>query len=135
MGDTLTPAYLAGFLDGEGCFRIKNTPAVELTCAYPHIVADLYQRYGGWTATEAPQGISKKTKFRWHVMGPKALRVIREVMPFLREKHPQAALLLKVSRFPPKTAMRAASIRELKALKLVSYGSSCLTSLHDSRTR
>lgn len=134
MANTLSPEYLAGFLDGEGCFRITTGPAIELTCAYPHIVSDLKERYGGWTTAAAPRGLSKKTSFRWAANGPRALRVVNEILPYLREKRPQAKLLLKVSRFPPKTAMRAATLRELRELKLVSYGPSCLTSLHDQGT-
>ncbi len=121
MGDTLTPEYLAGLFDGEGCFRFNHTPTVEMCMSYPEILRDIQEEYGGNLTTCPPTRLTRKALYRWYVVGPSAIRLVEDVLPYLREKAPQAFLLRKVLRYPPKTAMRHASLRELKALKRISY--------------
>ena len=117
----MNPKYLAGLLDGEGCFRFTQTPLVEVCGSFPEILQDIQAYYGGRLAIQMPTALSRKRMYKWTVTGPTAIRVTTDVLPYLKEKEPQARLLLKVQRYPPKSAMRAASVRELKALKRISY--------------
>lgn len=121
MGDTLSPEYIAGFLDGEGCFRFLATPIVEAATTYPETLRDLHESYGGTFTTAYQPDLARKPMFRWYVMGPNADRLLEDILPHLREKHRQASLLRKVLRYPPKTEMRQAFLRELKALKRIPY--------------
>lgn len=119
MGDALSPQYIAGFLDGEGCFRFHHTPIIECATTYPETLESLQRLYGGsFNQFRYPEG---KPMFRWSITGPGAIRVIEDIYPHLKEKQVQAALLRKVLRYPPKTAMRSAHLRELKALKRIPY--------------
>ena len=121
MGDTLNTAYVAGILDGEGCFRFTRTALIEMSASYPQILMDFQLKYGGKLNNQQKTAISRKPMFRWYVSGPKALCLLEEVLPYLREKRPQALLLRRVLSYPPKTAMRHALLRELKALKRIPY--------------
>lgn len=121
MGHPLNFEYLAGLLDGEGCFRFSSTPLVEICGTYPDILRQLESQYGGRVRLQCSTPLSKKRVYKWTITGPRAAQVVRQVLPFLEEKAPQADLVLRIHRYPPKSAMRAALIRELKALKRVSY--------------
>jgi hypothetical protein len=121
VGDALNPKYLAGLLDGEGCFRFNRTPMVEVCGSFPEILQDMQAHYGGRLVIQMPTALSRKRIYKWTVTGPTAMQVTTDVLPYLKEKEPQARLLLKVQRYPPRSAMRAAAVRELKALKRISY--------------
>ena len=119
MGDSLSPEYIAGFLDGEGCFRFNRTLVIECATTYPETLETLCQQYGGrFRPMIKPGG---KPMFRWSITGPSAMRVIEDIYPHMREKRVQASILRRVLRYPPKTAMRSAYLRELKALKRIPY--------------
>ena len=119
MGDALSPEYIAGFLDGEGCCRFNCSPIIECATTYPETLKELHSRYGG--SFRQFRCVTSKPMFRWSITGPAALKVIEDIYPHLKEKQVQAALLRRVLRYPPKTEMRQAFLRELKALKRIPY--------------
>jgi hypothetical protein len=94
---------------------------IEISMTYPEILRDIQNEYGGNLMSCAPNPMSRKALFRWYVLGSSAIKLVEDVLPHLREKAPQAFILRKMLRYPPRTEMRHAFLRELKALKRISY--------------
>lgn len=102
----LTPDYIAGFLDGEGCIQIVKQRksdrlswsyrlSVEVTHTYEPIVQALHKRYGGVFGQYKPNALRRKRAYYWHATGTRAKVVLEEVAPLLLEKQPQAHLALE----------------------------------------
>ena len=100
--DEIDLAYAAGFLDGEGCFcsyRSKSGWYVAVTCSNANkpSIEWLHKLLGG--------SMSKTTKKRkelhrpmhiWQVVGLDAVRVCKLLAPYLKQKLPQAILVLSI---------------------------------------
>ena len=114
--------YIAGFLDGEGTFDFHSgTPRVRAVNCYPATLQWLRALYGGAIRVTEPSFPNHRRVFRWRVTGQEARTLCRQVLPYLVEKRPQAALLLRIGIYPPASAMRAHLIRELSELKHIEY--------------
>lgn len=120
-GQRLTDVnWLAGLVDGEGCFRVGSSPtlAVETTC---RTVIEECNRIISGTCTAVKRRTSLgRPVFRWRIHGDKAIEAAVTLAPFLKDKKEQAILLASFYNYPPKSAMRDAIIRRLKAMKKVS---------------
>jgi hypothetical protein len=119
-GRPIDPRYLAGFLDGEGCFRFQSTARVEVTLTYPHILQMFAETYGG-SFNKAYTKKSKRQLWRWLICGSSCRRMLLFVIPYLEEKKDQAALILRGHRYPPRSAMREQLERELGCLKRINH--------------
>ena len=104
LADKLLLSYLAGFLDGEGCIMlpvvtgedrrngnrlvivVDNTNDLSL-----HLFAI---RFGGSVIRIKPSRHNQRGYFRWTVTDRRAEYVIRELLPYLRLKQPQAKVAL-----------------------------------------
>lgn len=118
---TLRSEYVAGFIDGEGCFTwAKGSPTVSVTNTYLPILRKLQKKYGGSISEKpVPDKRRFRPRFQWRVFGDNAMAVVRDVIPHLIEKKPQAAILLKLRTKKPED--REELIVELKRLKRISY--------------
>lgn len=96
----LSPQYIAGILDGEGCISIaKNgessgwiTIHVAMTA---RIIPDLlYARYGGSLSTSNGNPGVHKDLTTWMIASRKAEVVLKEVLEFLVVKKEQAEVAL-----------------------------------------
>jgi len=100
--------YLAGFIDAECCFTInKYTPksrpnpvykiVLECNNSSPEIFYWLYQRFGGsLTFLERSKKNPKhRNQINWKLSGKKLSSVLPNVLPHLRVKNKQCALLIK----------------------------------------
>ena len=87
--------YLAGFLDGEGCFSIYREKIV-VTCAncYKPIIDWLKQKYGGTVSKREARKETHRVCYSWVVVAGNAKDLLEQLVPYLREKQPQALLLL-----------------------------------------
>ncbi len=114
----ISPEYLAGFLDGEGCFRINSgsTPYVSATNKSIPVLLAIQALYGG-NVRHSGQGA-----FRYEATGDRALSILRTVLPYLMEKKPQAELVLRFRETAPGSHARMSLIRTLRDLKQVDYG-------------
>ena len=107
LGATVTSpedrAYVAGFVDGEGCLSVRwnrdsnvglyITANVTNTCL--PILQALRETWGGNILTIRNTEPSRwRQKYRWEVGGRYAARLLREILPHLRIKDEQAKLLL-----------------------------------------
>ena len=95
-------AYMAGLIDGEGCYSIsfsrprKLNHSTHVYCSLSisgtnqELAQWLLLHAGGnvtWTHKASPK---LKDSFRWRVFGPSAFRLSEMVLPFLVVKKPQA---------------------------------------------
>lgn len=112
-------SYIAGYVDGEGCFRINNgTPALEATNTYPDFLFRLKRAFGGNVRRHKQKDFKHRTTWRYALCGERALRLIRLLVPYLREKRPQAIL---VGRWSRERINRKQHFAELKRLKRINY--------------
>lgn len=100
----ISPQYVAGFLDGEGCIQMVRQRSqghyswshrllVAVSNTYEPIVRALHARYGGvFGSREVKNG--RKKVYYWHLSGQRVKNVLDEVMPYLIEKKPQAVMAL-----------------------------------------
>jgi hypothetical protein len=115
-------AYLAGFVDGEGCMRWESTPIIEIRNTYPYTLVEIYKTFGGRIRVRPATRPRERTTWVWSVCGEAARCCLAAVMPFLGEKRRQAEALLQISEFPPRSSQRLRLIDELCRLKRVDYG-------------
>ena len=114
--------YAAGYLDAEGCLRYQNSTTVSVSNTYPatlHWLADIF----GGKVREKSSATKKehRTCYEWYVSGETARKCIKEVLPFLQEKLPQAVILLQIMKYPPNSAKREALAKELTKLKRINH--------------
>lgn len=98
--------YLAGFLDGEGCFSIHRQKII-ITCAncYKPIIDWLKQEFGGVVNKREARKETHRVCYSWRVVSGDACALLEQIVPYLREKQSQALLLLeyqKLTRYPKK---------------------------------
>lgn len=114
-------AYLAGFLDGEGCFRPHGkhvNPCIQCTNTYLPVLQRLCRRFGGSIAyNRTTRDRGQKLSWQWRIYGDKAVACCRELLPYLEEKRQQALDVISLSFYPPRSAMRAYLKKRLSALK------------------
>lgn len=116
--------YVAGFLDGEGCFGCDQKGSVFVTVSntYPWILRDLRDCFGGTVSPHNCPSHKDRSAWKWRVYGASAIALCYRVLPFLREKRQQALILVQLHDYPPRTASRKAMVRKLKRLKRIEYG-------------
>lgn len=119
-GTLIDESYWAGYMDGEGCFQYTSTPMVQVGSTFPHVLIWLRDFYGG-RLTCMPSRDHKRHFYRWTITGPSCREMVRDVMPYLYEKRPQAEILLQAGQYPKQSAMRAYLKRELTTLKRTNY--------------
>lgn len=92
-------AYIAGFIDGEGCIRIgvsKNSrnPSLQVN-ASNSVIAPLefiQTLFGGSIYVWEHTNIKWKTSYRWAIYGRQGAIVLKSILPYLIIKKRQALL-------------------------------------------
>lgn len=125
--------YLAGIVDGEGCFTIgvkkcgNFSPVITVGMAEPEIPNLLKETFGG--NVYVSQGKYRKM-YRWNLRNfPKMLHAVNSLYPYLRVKKPQADLFKEfiegreftagIKLTEDEKARRASINKKLKILNLV----------------
>ena len=87
--------YIAGYLDGEGCFTYpKKSPRVYVSNTHKPTL-DNFQKYFGGTIRLRDRGAGDtRDGYEWSVYGDRAIAVLETMLPYLQEKQAQAALML-----------------------------------------
>jgi hypothetical protein len=112
-----TARYYAGFLDGEGCFTMRgNSPRVYASNTHLPSLNRLKEEFGGTVRDRGEGADGRRQMFEWYVYGDSAIHVCKELLPHLREKQAQAALLLN-ARFEPREHAKKSLTRMLHELK------------------
>lgn len=115
-------AYLAGFIDGEGCIRLnRGCVTLSVTNTYYPQLLELKAVFGGNTYDHMPRKGKRRQSFKWVITGAQARLAIKRLYPYLVEKKPQAYIALSLHEFPKNTPMRAAMERTLTGLKRAKY--------------
>ena len=99
-----TLAYLAGFVDGEGCIGIrigvrKNGHRwaggyVSLVNTDPTVPVLMQRLFGGSLRGREPAMLRHKLRWEWEMGGAGACRVVEFLYPYLQQKRLQAENLL-----------------------------------------
>lgn len=116
-------AYLAGYLDGEGCFTVWHgtTAAISVSNTFPYVLEALRREWGGSIMRKSGTK-NGRTAWEWRVWGDKAIDVARMVSPYLVEKRVQADLMSQIRVWPPGSKQRTDLVERLRALKKIDYG-------------
>ncbi len=112
--------YFAGWMDGEGCFGYRETPFVRATNTYKPILLELRSAFGGSVCLSQAKAGSHRTIFQWQTYGATALDVCVLLLPHLKEKAPQAALVIMCRE--ASLVQRPVFQNALSALKRIEYG-------------
>ena len=97
--DEETLAYAAGFLDGEGCFTVGRHWKITVSCANTNrAVIEWFKATFGGTVSRSSRRrkANHRICWQWCVVSRGADRVCKWVAPYLKEKAPQALLLLSL---------------------------------------
>jgi hypothetical protein len=113
--------YAAGYLDAEGCIRFHSTTRVSISNTYPLTLFWFKKLFGGTVRERINTKAGHRQAYEWACSGETARNCIKEVLPFLKEKLPQAVILLQILKYPNKSAKRTALVDELKKLKRINY--------------
>jgi hypothetical protein len=110
---------VAGYFDGEGCVTIAGTSvSVKITNTYPGTLEVIQARFGGSISVSPQDDPRHRTQFTLSLYGDNAARMLRELLPLLREKKAQAYLALRYRELPAgaeKDALRVA-LSDLKRI-------------------
>lgn len=102
----LSPEYVAGFFDGEGCVNITVRGEFRQVClrvmvanTEPTILAALCAQFGG--CLNKPQRHNKRWKQsrQWSITGHGAIRFLSVIRPYSRIKSAQIDLAFEFFRF------------------------------------
>lgn len=134
-------AYIAGFLDGEGCFSTqRNSQAsirITVSNTYKPVLDWLQENFGGNVRPHYKNKSKIKKNHRpvyvWDIMGKGAEYLCKIIAPFLKEKTEQALLLIGLAQtkqiakrkgVPEEVKLQRERLAsKLTKLKRVSYGS------------
>lgn len=94
-------AYIAGFFDGEGCVRIKQSNQNEnsyyiiahITNSNRAILEHVQDLFGG--AIRKVEKKVNKTTYSWCITSAEAVDFLETLSPFLREKLEEARLAIR----------------------------------------
>lgn len=90
--------YIAGIIDGEGCFQIEKFPncgniALMIYNTNENLMKWLLIRLGGHVC-KSLRDSPRKNMFMWRIRNKSAIAIIRELYPFLVVKRKQAEIAL-----------------------------------------
>lgn len=94
-------AYVAGFVDGEGCLMINANGSVSLTIVNTSIRALQFVKsvLGVGTIDHRKQRVNK-AQWVYRAYGDDCICAVEKIMPFLIDKTEQAELLLEYRKIP-----------------------------------
>lgn len=117
----VSPEYLAGFVDGEGCLSVVGSSvAVRVTNTNKDLLEEIAGQWGGSVAVHHDGDEKRRRCYIWRVFGVQAAEVLRCTLPHLRDKRVQALLLQEYRKVGPHAPLRAwidAALGELKRLE------------------
>jgi len=93
--NSLHPAYIAGFVDAEGCVSLVRTCArLSIGQKWPAILEAIQRQYGGSITRRYD---AQYTKSEWRIYGPSCRALLCVLQPFIFEKAEQVVLALSVT--------------------------------------
>lgn len=110
-------AYLAGLVDGEGCFMFNGGPHLRVESTSRCVIEKMHEVFGGKCSVANRKTALNRVVFLWSAYGPTAASVSEELAEFLIDKRIQAILLSRIQKYPPGSAMRESIKARLKSVK------------------
>ena len=100
IGDRALWAYIAGFLDGEGCISIAASsgyPSLQVTANNTEEEPLLFIQkvFGGSIYWRRPTSVKCKDVYCWSIHGSSAIEVLEILLPFLIVKKERALLAIE----------------------------------------
>jgi hypothetical protein len=92
-------SYIAGFLDGEGCFQAPRESCLRIQCSntYRPVLEWILNIFGGSITDRIDRRkASYKPLFVWYVDNRKAVECCKVLLPYLKEKKEQATLIIEL---------------------------------------
>lgn len=114
-------AYVAGYLDGEGCFQANFQPnqkhfRVNVANTYKPTLLWLADKFGGSVCKgSGGNKLGKKVCWNWVVTGQSAYDLLVAAIPYLREKREHAKFMLTIWDGRADTTRFKALVAEKKA--------------------
>lgn len=106
-GKPIELAYIAGFVDGEGCismvrrkyeknpkWNVRYTPRVTVTNGNREILEFIQSLFGGHMSEKKRYSEKHNTAWNLVISSTKSIYMATELLPYLRLKKPQAQLLI-----------------------------------------
>ena len=113
-------AYLAGYLDGEGCLSFNQScPRVAVTTTFPQVLHRLAEAFGGNVRPRKTLP-NQRSLFEWAVSGEKAVSLCYRLESYFHEKADQAACIIEADRVEP--SKRGPFIKRCRELKRIDHG-------------
>lgn len=109
----LSLEYIAGFVDGEGCISVHENRAwlVQSANGRPRIVMQvaiancnkailrqIQKQHGGAICTTTQKNPNAKKGYSLRISEQAGCRFLEKILPYLRVKHKQAKLMLKLGK-------------------------------------
>ena len=117
--------YLAGFMDGEGCFYITPAPTykVHVRCSntYKPIIDRLQELFGGSVTEDVKRKPHHKQCYSWGVVARDAEKVCKTLLPYLKEKKERALACILIRQFNTQGKRPSKEILEEKERLYVKY--------------
>lgn len=76
-------AWLAGILEGEGCFYFKRTPMVKLSMTDEDVVERAAKLVGKQCRKANRPTVSGKSVYLLEIHGEKAIRLMESILPYM----------------------------------------------------
>ena len=98
-------AYIAGFLDGEGCVRVAtqgNYPHMEVTITNTaeEPLKFIEKIFGGGICKIDSKCIEHKDIYKWYIYGKHLTTMLEALLPYLIVKKKQALLVIEFDLLP-----------------------------------
>lgn len=99
-------AYLAAFMDGEGCINVQShtnrsgytqyylSVAAYNTC--PDVIDWIHDRFGGRVSRSEPYGRARHPLFTWRATSGEACAILKMVLPYLIIKKERASIAVEL---------------------------------------
>jgi hypothetical protein len=118
-------AYIAGYMDGEGCIRAgsKGNLEIKISSTYPDVLYYIQDFFGG-TVKREKRSVNHKehrTAFYFGIYGDAGRRMLLALLPYLQEKQLQALDGIYLKHFDKASPMKEALVESLKRAKRIDY--------------
>ena len=114
-------AYLAAYVDGEGCVTINKQGSCQLEIASvnPHVLDWIAKIFGGTVGVVNTQ--ARRSVFRWRLYGPDLRTLIPHITPYSKVKRDQLMGVVEFYDYPPKSERRKQILALMKTKKKYDY--------------